>query len=102
MIELKTKLFMTSSISFLFFKPLILFEPYFSLLLSKTYFSSNLFQMEPIDPQKLIVSKCGTNDPRSPTETLISGDLPASSMGTSQEEDSSNQNSSDCKSPGQR
>lgn len=71
--------------------------------------------MEPIDPQKLIApsssvasAKYGNNltkhDPRSPTETLLLADLPASSMGTSreEEEDSSNQNSSDCKSPGQR
>lgn len=78
--------------------------------------------MEPIDPQKLITSTTSTgiattlssstaghvnislNDPRSPTETVLSGDVPASSMGTSREdeEDSSNQNSSDCKSSGQR
>lgn len=70
--------------------------------------------MEPIDPQKLIAGTSigitttsttvtATNDPRSPTETLLSGDVPASSMGTSREEDdSSNQNSSDNKSPGQR
>ncbi|XP_070491933.1 uncharacterized protein Cngl isoform X4 [Chironomus tepperi] len=77
-------------------------------------------KMEPIDPQKLISSTTSTgiattlssttaghvnislNDPRSPTETVLSGDVPASSMGTSREdEDSSNQNSSDCKSSGQ-
>lgn len=77
--------------------------------------------MEPIDPQKLISSTTSTgiattlssttaghvnislNDPRSPTETVLSGDVPASSMGTSRDdEDSSNQNSSDCKSSGQR
>lgn len=71
--------------------------------------------MEPIDPQKLIAGTSigitatsttitTTNDPRSPTETLLSADVPASSMGTSREEedDSSNQNSSDNKSPGQR
>lgn len=76
--------------------------------------------MEPIDPQKLIACTTSTgisttlsstttghvnlNDIRSPTETVLSGDVPVSSMGTSreEEEDSSNQNSSDCKSSGQR
>lgn len=66
--------------------------------------------MEPIDPQKLITStstalssttagQTNLNDPRSPTETVLSGDVPASSMGTSRddEDDSSNQNSSDGK-----
>ncbi|KAL7034469.1 hypothetical protein ACKWTF_007979 [Chironomus riparius] len=89
---------------------------------SASHTASGLFSMEPIDPQKLISSTTSTgiattlasttgghvnislNDPRSPTETVLSGDVPASSMGTSREdeEDSSNQNSSDCKSPGQR
>ncbi|CAG9804422.1 unnamed protein product [Chironomus riparius] len=88
---------------------------------SASHTASGLFSMEPIDPQKLISSTTSTgiattlasttgghvnislNDPRSPTETVLSGDVPASSMGTSREdeEDSSNQNSSDCKSPGQ-
>lgn len=70
--------------------------------------------MEPIDPQKLIAgtsigitatsTTITTNDPRSPTETLLSADVPVSSMGTSREEedDSSNQNSSDNKSSGNR
>lgn len=73
--------------------------------------------MEPIDPQKLIATTTSTgisttisttinnaSDPRSPTETVASADVPASSMGTSREEedDSSNQNSSDCKSSGNR
>lgn len=70
--------------------------------------------MEPIDPKLGLTTTTTTasttvisgniHDPRSPTETLLSGDMPASSMGTSreEEEDSSNQNSSDCKSSGQR
>lgn len=70
--------------------------------------------MEPIDPHKLIAGTSigitatsttitTTNDPRSPTETLLSADVPTS-MGTSreEEEDSSNQNSSDNKSSGNR
>ena len=76
--------------------------------------------MEPIDPQKLTATTTCTsilatssttainsnvsagNDPRSPTDTVVSAAI--SSMGTSREDedDSSNQNSSDCKSPGQR
>ncbi|CRK98989.1 CLUMA_CG012214, isoform A [Clunio marinus] len=83
---------------------------------SSSHTSSGLFSMEPIDPQKLISSTTCTsllassttttainsNDPRSPTETVVSAAI--SSMGTSREdeEDSSNQNSSDCKSPGNR
>lgn len=72
--------------------------------------------MEPIDPQKLITSTANLSstlvgqpnphfgDPRSPTDTVLSGDAPASSMGTSrdEEDDSSNQNSSDGKSSGNR
>lgn len=67
--------------------------------------------MEPIDPQKINSTFTSTlatstaissNDPRSPTETVVSAAI--SSMGTSREEedDSSNQNSSDCKSSGTR
>lgn len=70
--------------------------------------------MEPINPHNLTSrtndgNKANTAvvvslDARSPNEALLSSDLQASSMGTSreEEEDSSNQNSSDCKSPGQR
>jgi hypothetical protein len=70
--------------------------------------------MEPIDSQKLSTTSgiattisstvVNSNDPRSPTETVVSGDVPASSIGTSREEedDSSNQNSSDNKSSGNR
>ncbi|XP_070491936.1 uncharacterized protein Cngl isoform X7 [Chironomus tepperi] len=96
-------------------------QHYGSTAASQSHTASGLFSMEPIDPQKLISSTTSTgiattlssttaghvnislNDPRSPTETVLSGDVPASSMGTSREdEDSSNQNSSDCKSSGQR
>ncbi|XP_070491937.1 uncharacterized protein Cngl isoform X8 [Chironomus tepperi] len=95
-------------------------QHYGSTAASQSHTASGLFSMEPIDPQKLISSTTSTgiattlssttaghvnislNDPRSPTETVLSGDVPASSMGTSREdEDSSNQNSSDCKSSGQ-
>lgn len=75
--------------------------------------------MEPIDPQKIIATTTstsilatsitttthGSNDPRSPTDTVASvGGTGTLSVGTSRDEDddSSNQNSSDCKSPGQR
>ncbi|KAG5681431.1 hypothetical protein PVAND_010868 [Polypedilum vanderplanki] len=92
-------------------------QHYGSTTAASTHTSSGLFSMEPIDPQKLIASATSSgiattissatvvnsnNDPRSPTETVVSGDVPASSMGTSREEedDSSNQNSSDCKSSG--
>lgn len=61
------------------------------LILNKIYFSISSFQMEPIDPKNLIA--------HGPTERLLSSELPASSI---EEEDSSNQNSSDGKSPGQR
>lgn len=94
--------------------------PFISAGLGASRLSSVPFQMEPIDPQKIIASTTSTsilatsttttainsnvsagNDPRSPTETVMSAAI--SSMGTSREdEDSSNQNSSDCKSPGNR
>lgn len=92
---------------------------YFSLIMSiyssfSFYLFVKFFQMEPIDPQKLIATTTSATsgvlhsghvrDPRSPTETVVSGSVPISSIGTSREEedDSSNQNSSDNKSSGHR